>query len=440
MKTHLGKETSKAIKNFPFPMEKVSIDLVYALVKVKQAAARANRQSGKMSEDIQQAIDYACNELLDGKHNHFPLPALQGGAGTSINMNVNEVIASVASLKLSRSESEHFIHPNDHVNQSQSTNDVVPSATRLVCYEKGNKLIKTMQHLVATFEKKAKEFAHIKKLGRTHIQDAVPTTLGEEMAAYAFIARRDLQRIESIIPVFLELNLGGTAVGNGINAPKEYRTYVYQHLNSITGYSFTPAENLMALTSSTGDFCHFHGALFSYVTNISKIAKDFRVLSSGPSGGVGEIRLRELQSGSSIMPGKVNPIMPEAVNQLFYLVSGNHQTVHLSTHGANLELAVMFPVLAYSLLQSLELTISVTTQFADLCVATLEANEEQCKRNLENSTAYATLLCPKLGYDVVSKAVKRSITEGKPLRNVMVDNNIVTEKEFDEMVSMDTSE
>lgn len=411
------KQTQKALENFPFSGPRVHKELIYAIVLIKKAAAKANHQSIK--------IVSACDEILAGKYDdQFSLPALQGGAGTSINMNVNEVIATLAE-----------VHPNDHVNMSQSTNDVNPSALKIVSIELAQKLIETVKTCIVAFENKAKDFAHVHKLGRTHLQDAVPVTLGSEFAAYGATLKRDLKRLEARLPYLHELNLGGTAVGNSINASPEFIKEVYEELCRLTGLDLKPAENLMSQTSSQTDFVSLSQAILSLTLDASKIANDLRLMSSGPTGGLGEITLEELQPGSSIMPGKVNPVMPETVNQLYYTVSGNNLTIEHAAHASFLELANMFPILADRLISSLKLSQEVLNQFTKKCVVSIRANEAHCKELLEKSTAYATLLSPVLGYDTVSAVVKESIKTGKSIRELVVLKGLMDEKKFDAVVN-----
>ncbi len=424
MKPLYGKQTEKAIRNFPFSAPPVHRELVLAIVKIKKAAALAHARTGELSAKQSKDIAHACDEILAGKHDdQFFLPSLQGGAGTSINMVVNEVVATLAKA-----------HPNDHVNMSQSTNDVNPSALKIVAIELAERLIATVGTCIATFEQKAKEFNGVAKLGRTHLQDAVPVTLGGELAAYAATLSRDLRRLKARLPYLHELNLGGTAVGNRINASDAYIKYVYEELANITGLELKPADDLMSQTSSQTDFVSLSQAILSLTLDASKIANDLRLMSSGPAGGLGEIILEELQAGSSIMPGKVNPIMPETVNQLYYTVSGNNLTIEHAAHASFLELANMFPILADRLISSLKLSGEVLDQFTNQCIRTLRANEKRCRELLEKSTAYATLLSPILGYDTVSGIVKESVASGKSIRELVLAAKLMTENDFEKAI------
>lgn len=432
-KKFYGRQTEQAINNFPFPGQKASLELIYSITEIKKAAALAHKAVQELPENIADAIVLACNEILAGKYDdQFPLPSLQGGAGTSINMNVNEVIASLAAEKVNKRIN---IHPNDHVNKSQSTNDVNPSALKITCIKLTQILLKNLDSLIQSFEEKAKEFKTIPKLGRTHIQDALPTTLGAEFLSYASALKRNKKRLEEAVGYLYELNLGGTAIGNSINASDVYITEVYRQLKKQTGLPVKKAENLMSQTSSSGDFCHLSGVITILFTDICKIATDLRFLSSGPRGGIGEIRLKALQAGSSIMPGKINPVIPEAMNQIAYDIVGKNITILQAAQNANLELAIMFPILAHSLISLLKLASSGVFVFGLLCVSTISANQKKCKEYLEHSTAYATLLTPKLGYDVISSAVKEAIMRNVSLRTIIIEKQLLSEEEFDRLIS-----
>lgn len=445
LKKYYGPETEKALKNFPFGVYRVHRQFIKALVVIKKAAAIANFQAENFSGPIKIAIVKACDEILDGKFKEqFPLTALQGGAGTSINMNVNEVIAARATEILSRKAGSAsgrgknrqtiIVHPNDHVNRSQSTNDVNPSAIKIASVFLVEKLEATLDLLAKELEKKAKSFKDILKLGRTHLQDAVPVTLGSEFASYAAIIRWHIEKLNRVAEFSRTLNLGGTAAGNSVNASPKYIAEVYKELNKITKQNFRPAKNLMSQTSSQTDFLAISQAVTALCLDASKIASDLRLLSSGPRGGFGEITLKELQNGSSIMPGKNNPVMPETVNQLYYLVSGNNLTIEHAAHAAQLELGVMFPTIADRLLQSLKISREVLEQFTKMCVISIKANKQNCKRHLENSTAYSALLTPTLGYATMSQAVKEAVASGKTLREVIVSKKLLSNKEFDAVI------
>lgn len=443
-KKYYGKQTGQAINNFPFPTNHVSFELIYSITEIKKAAALAHKAIKELPDEIADAISKACDEILAGKlDDQFPLPALQGGAGTSINMNVNEVIACRAeeilnSHKTTNRKNEQGkyqkVHPNDHVNKSQSTNDVNPSALKITCIKLTKILINNLDFLIKTFEEKADEFQDVTKLGRTHIQDALPTTLGAEFLSYAATLRRDRKRIEDSLFYLYELNLGGTAIGNSINASPSYISTVYAELKKITGLPIKLADNPISQTSGSSDFCHLSAVVNILFTNICKIAGDIRFLSSGPRGGIGEIRLKELQAGSSIMPGKVNPVIPEAMNQISYDIAGKNLAIHQAAQNAHLELAIMFPVIADSLIGMIKLAASGVFVFGMHCIQSISADAEKCEYYLENSTAYATLLTPRLGYDAVSETVKEAIKTGKTLRSVILQKKLLSEKELNNLL------
>ncbi|MEK7077208.1 MAG: lyase family protein [Patescibacteria group bacterium] len=431
-KEYFGKETKAALKNFPFSAVPFPRELIYAITEIKEAAALANAGAGDLHVDRARAIARACREIRAGKmDDQFPTPILQGGAGTSLHMNLNEVIAAYASQLLKRTKKDFTVHPNDHVNRGQSTNDVCPSALKIASLRLLKGLIGTLGKTVKTFEKKARAFRNIQKLGRTHLQDAIPTTLGEEFAAYAAIMKRDLRRLSEVIPYFTELNLGGTAIGNSLNATPRFVRAMYRHLVHLTKLRVKPSYNLMAQTSSQADFCMLSHALTLLTMDLSKIANDLRLLSSGPRGGFGEIKFKPLQAGSTIMPGKVNPVLLEALNQLYFFVAGNDLVVRNAAHAAQLELGVMFPAMAGSLLSSLKLASEVIAKADKDCLRTLRTDRTRCRELLERSTAYATCLVPRLGYDAVAHIVSESVRTGVPIRALVIRKKLLTEREFD---------
>jgi aspartate ammonia-lyase len=433
MKLDYGDETKKALNNFPFSAHKTKMEFIIAIVQIKKAAALANFKVGNLDKNITNAIVKICDEILSGKHSEqFPISYLQGGAGTASHMNVNEVIANKATSIL---KNKIKVHPNNHVNYGQSTNDVNPSALKICSLCLLEDLDDKLSSLVISLEAKSKEFKKIDKLGRTHLQDAVPTTLGAEFLAYADNLKRHTYQIKKAEDLCRVLNLGGTAIGNSINASPAYIKEVYRELNIITGEKFYKAKNMMAKTSSQTDFLIISQVMVALCIDLSKIANDLRFMASGPNGGIREIILPELQKGSSIMPGKVNPVMPETVNQLYYLVSGNNISIEKATEGAQMELGVMLPIIVEKLIESIKFTKEVIVQFDKLCIVGIKADSKRCKYFLENSTAYATLLVPRLGYDVVSSIVKKSVSTNKTLREIVVGEKYLSENEFEKIVN-----
>ena len=432
-KIYYGDETKKALKNFPFPIHNVKEEFILSIVKIKKAGAVANYKAGNLSLQVKNAIVKSCNEILKHKFdNQFILSSFQGGAGTAINMNVNEVLANRATEIL---KNKIIVNAFDDVNCSQSTNDVNPSALKISTLILLKELDSVLGLLIKSFELKSKDFKKVLKLGRTHLQDAVPTTLGSEFASYADNLKKHLGGLRNVLNLSRVLNLGGTAIGNSINASPLYIKEVYIELNKITKGNFIKAKNFMAKTSSQTDFLTISQGILSLCVELSKIANDFRFMSSGPNGGIGEIILPELQKGSSIMPGKINPVIPETVNQLYYLVSGNNLIIEKAVEGAQMELGVMLPIISDKLLESIKITTETINQFDKFCISGIKANKEKCLFHLENSTAYATLLVPALGYDLVSKIVNESIKSKRKLRDVVIDDKYLSSHEFDKIIS-----
>ena len=435
-KRYYGKQTELALRNFPFSKNPAPIEFIFAIAEVKKAAALAHRKAGELSKEITDAIVTVCDEIERGLYNdQFITPGLQGGAGTSINMNVNEIIASRATELLSQKKKQITVHPNDHVNRSQSTNDVNPSAAKIAIIRLTKELLRCVDIAADSFHKKGMEYKSASKLARTHLQDAVPTTIGDEFFSYETTIRRNKKRIENALSFFYELNLGGTAIGNGINASLKYRQNIYKELSKIIGFKVIPSENLMSATSSQTDFYYLSQSIVCLLVDLSKIANDIRLLASGPNGGLGELQLLELQSGSSIMPGKVNPILPESVSQLYFLVSGHNLTVEHAAEASQLELGVMLPIIIDRLILSLKLASEVIENFAINCIDQITVNEKQCRLHLEKSTAYATLLSPVLGYETMSAIVKESLKTGKTIRELVIGKKLLTTKEFDDPIS-----
>lgn len=433
-KQYFGLQTKQAVDNFPFDLPKVRLELIYSVTLIKKAAAKANQLTGDLDEQRSLAMIQVCEEILKSKlDDQFVTVSLQGGAGTSINMNVNEVIAARATEILKNKGRVINVHPNDHVNKAQSTNDVNPSALKICCLELVKKLITELEKLQQSFLKRAREYKNVKKLARTHLQDAIPTTFGEEFSSYASTVERDKQRIEEAEKYLHELNLGGTAIGNSINASKQYIEQVYKVLNQEIGLELKPAENLMSQTSSQSDFCHLSATLNILGTDLSKIADDLRFMASGPWGGIGEIKLANLQPGSSIMPGKVNPVIPEVINQMSFLISGYNLTIHQANTYASLELANMLPILADSLITTLKVLTTGAKIFREKCIETLEVDKEQSQYLLEKSTALATYLSPRLGYDKTSELVKEAIKRKITIKQLVLEKKLLTEIEFNQL-------
>lgn len=421
-----GPQTEAALSNFPFEYHTVQREFIYAIVQIKKAAAIANAEAKVISGEQAKAIRTACDAILDGKHDdQFVVSAHHGGAGTSVNMNVNEVIAKLSGT-----------HPNDHVNASQSTNDVNPSALRIAVIYLSIPLLKAIDHLIHTLDAKSVEYGDVVKLGRTHMQDAVPTTLAAEFTSYRDTVTRGKNRIEHALSYLYELNMGGTAIGNSINASSEYINAIYPELRGITGIgSLKPMKNCMSGTSSDTDFCNIASSINLLCVDLSKIAHDLRFMASGPKGGIGEISFGKLQPGSSIMPGKVNPIIAETMNQTYYLVHGRTTSMYQAAEAAHLELGVMLPIIADSLITIIKTVTTAVRLFADKGFGSIEVHKDTCREHLENSTAYAALLVPVLGYDKASQLVQEAVQSGKTLRQVVLQSGTMTEKEFEKIIA-----
>ncbi len=400
---------------------------------VKMATAYGNERTGRLQSYISNAIQSAGQYILEGRcDDQFPTDQIQGGAGTSMHMNVNEVIATYATLLL---EQKIEVHPIDHVNMGQSTNDVIPTAMKITVLQLLDELIETYRELHAGLNEKAAEFAGIIKVGRTHLQDAVPITLGQEFAAHATMAKRDLARIESLKKHLYSVNLGGTAVGTGLNASRTYIQESLSKLREITGYQLVSASNLIDATQYPDAFLEVSAILTVLAANQIKMMNDLRLMASGPRAGLGEITLEARQKGSSIMPGKVNPVMPELVNQVSFQVVGNHQTILMAIQAGQFELNVMLPVVAKNLFESITVLNNGIHQFNRYCLHTIKANPAVCKELFDGSYAAATALSPKIGYDKTTEVVKEVIATGKTLKQILLEQNIMTADEYEAMVS-----
>jgi aspartate ammonia-lyase len=433
---YFGPETARAVENFPISGTRAVPDFIRATVLVKKAAAEANLALGVLNMRIGQAIVTSADEILGGKlADQFVLDVFQAGAGTSHNMNANEVLANRAIEVLGGQKGDYkLVSPHDHVNMGQSTNDAYPTFIRVACAILGKPLKDTVYDLKEVLEAKAKEFDHIVKSGRTHLQDASAIRLGQEFAAYAGMIGDDFRRLENAIDRILELNLGGTAVGTGLNADPKYVELAVENLSRYTGFKFRVARNYAALMQSMSDFVELSGALRALSLDLTKIANDLRLMSSGPVTGIGEIILPAVQPGSSIMPGKVNPVMAEMLNMVCFEVIGNDLTIAMAAQAGQLELNVMMPVIAYDLTQSLVILTNAIRSFTDRLVKGIRANEERSRGLLEKSAGIALALNPFIGYDKAAEVAKEALKRGVPLRDVVLEKKFLTEKELDEIL------
>ncbi len=432
-----GIHTHRAMTNFNISGYRLHPALIIALAQVKEACARTNQDLGYLGEDKAEAIIRACREIAGGEfHEAITVDPFQGGAGTSTNMNINEVIANRALEIRGHKPGEYaIIDPIHDVNMHQSTNDVYPTAFRVAALSLFKSLEKSVADLQESFQAHEQAFRDVIKLGRTQLQDAVPMTLGMTFGAYAEAVSRDRWRIFKCRERIKTVNLGGTAIGTGLGAPREYIFRVTDVLRRITGMKISRAENLVETTQNLDPFVETSGMLKAYAANLHKIATDLRILSSGPGGGIMEITLPAVQSGSSIMPGKVNPVIPEMVSQVAFRVMANDQVITLAASSGNLELNQFLPILCFSYLESLHLLIQVTDRFNTLCIQGIQACPEQCKNHVEQSRSLATVLVPVLGYHRVETLVKRAETENRSIREVILKDGVLTREQLDDLLS-----
>ena len=424
-----GPETEKAIENFAVRTSPVPSDLVRAILEIKQAAAAVNMECGFLDEDKAGAVIRVCRDLLENfPEEAFPLPSIQGGAGTSTHTNVNEVIA-VAATKLLNNETS--VHPNDDVNRFQSTNDVYPTALRIALLRGLSTLAENLADLQTAFQKREQEFASILKIGRTQLQEAVPITLGQEFAAYAEAFARDRWRVFKSMERLRQTNIGGTAIGTGINAPKIFIFKLLEKLRSDTGLALARAEDCVEATQNTDLFAEVSGILKAVAVNFMKISSDIRLLAAGPATGFGELALAPVQAGSTIMPGKVNPVIPELAGSVAIQVMANDQAVTLACASGQLELNAFLPLIARNLLESVHLLDDCAVIFRKKCVETLKAVPEICRGNLEKSGGMVTLLSPYIGYEEAAEVYRHAVEQGLTVRDAAVALGHFTDEELD---------
>ncbi|MFP3728459.1 aspartate ammonia-lyase [Priestia filamentosa] len=430
---YYGIQTLRASENFPITGYKIHEEMIKALAIVKKSAALANMDVKRLYEGIGKAIVQAADEVLEGKwHDQFIVDPIQGGAGTSMNMNANEVIGNRALEILGHQKGEYnYLSPNSHVNMSQSTNDVFPTAIHISTLKMIEKLLTTMDYMHGEFKKKAVEFDSIIKMGRTHLQDAVPIRLGQEFEAYSRVLERDIKRIEQSRRHLYEVNMGATAVGTGLNANPKYIESVVQHLARISELPLVTADHLVDATQNTDAYTEVSSALKVCMMNMSKIANDLRLMASGPRAGLNEINLPSRQPGSSIMPGKVNPVMPELINQIAFQVIGNDNTICLASEAGQLELNVMEPVLVFNLLQSISIMNNGFRSFTDHCLKGIQANEDRMTEYVEKSVGIITAVNPHLGYETAARIARKAILMGKSVRELCLQYDVLTEEELD---------
>ena len=435
---YYGIQTMRALENFnisgislahyPLVLESLAI--------VKMAAAKANFELGLLDASVSKAIIQACQEIINGRfHTQFVVDVIQGGAGTSTNMNANEVIANRALEILGYEKGQYqYCHPNSHVNLSQSTNDAYPTALKVAIYKSNTLLLSVLKDLIASFRAKAEEFKNVIKMGRTQLQDAVPMTLGQEFEAYAVTLAEEIDRLNQNARLFLEVNLGGTAIGTGINTDPAYSQKVIQYLRELTDTEVVISENLVEATQDTGAFVMYSSALKRLAVKLSKICNDLRLISSGPRAGLNEINLPKMQPGSSIMPGKVNPVIPEVVNQIAYKVIGNDLTVTMAAEAGQLELNVMEPVIAQSIFESIEMLKNGISTLNYRCVQGITANTKQCRTLVENSIGLITALNPVLGYETSTQLAKEALEQNRGVYELILEKNLISKEDLEELL------
>lgn len=436
---YYGIQTLRALENFNISGQAINTfpNIVEAFGIVKMAACKANFDLGLLSKPVADAIVEACNEIINGKlHTNFVVDMIQGGAGTSTNMNANEVIANRALELLDREKGDYkYCHPNNHVNLSQSTNDAYPTAIKIALIKANASLIIVLKELIKSFRAKGKEFAKVIKMGRTQLQDAVPMTLGQGFEAYAVTLEEEVQRLEQNAKLFLEVNMGATAIGTGINAPQGYSEKCVEHLREISDMEIVLAGNLVEATQDTGAFVIYSSAIKRLAVKLSKISNDLRLLSSGPRTGLNEINLPPMQPGSSIMPGKVNPVIPEVVNQIAFKVIGNDLTVTLGAEAGQLELNVMEPVIAQSIMESISMLANGMTTLKYKCVDGITANEEHCFNLVKNSIGLVTALNPTIGYEASTQIAKEALETNRSVYELVLEKELLSEEELNKLLA-----
>ena len=433
---YYGVQSLRAAENFHITGLNMHPEIINSLAYIKKAAAITNCEAGLLDKRRTQAIVQACDEILEGKFREdFIVDPIQGGAGTSLNMNANEVIANRAIEILGGKKGDYsVVNPNDHVNCGQSTNDVIPTAGKMTSLRLLKKLKKQLLRLHSALEQKADEFDGVIKMGRTQLQDAVPIRLGQEFKAYSVAILRDLNRMDKAMDEMRTLNMGGTAVGTGLNADESYLRRIVPNLSEISGMDLVQAYDLIDATQNLDSFVAVSGAVKACAVTLSKIANDLRLMSSGPRAGFGEINLPAKQNGSSIMPGKVNPVIPEVVNQVAFNAIGNDMTITMAAEAGQLELNAFEPIIFYCLFQSIDTIAYAVNTFVDNCVIGITANETRCRYFVENSVGIITAICPYVGYQKAAEIAKEAIKTGESVRKLIIDKGLLAKEQMDEIM------
>ena len=433
---YYGVQSLRAKNNFHITKKSMHYEFINSLAQIKKASAITNEHAGLLNYKIANVISIACDEIINGKfHDQFIVDAVQGGAGTSANMNANEVIANRAIEILGGKKGDYsVVNPNDHVNCGQSTNDVIPTAGKMTSLRLLKKLKKQLLRLHSALEQKADEFDSVIKMGRTQLQDAVPIRLGQEFKAYSVAILRDLNRMDKAMDEMRTLNMGGTAVGTGLNADESYLRRIVPNLSEISGMDLVQAYDLIDATQNLDSFVAVSGAVKACAVTLSKIANDLRLMSSGPRAGFGEINLPAKQNGSSIMPGKVNPVIPEVVNQVAFNAIGNDMTITMAAEAGQLELNAFEPIIFYCLFQSIDTIAYAVNTFVDNCVIGITANETRCRYFVENSVGIITAICPYVGYQKAAEIAKEAIKTGESVRKLIIEKGLLTKEQMDEIM------
>ncbi|MBW8524037.1 aspartate ammonia-lyase [Chryseobacterium chendengshani] len=435
---YYGVQTQRAIDNFKISGQLLSSypEFIRGLAFVKKAAAKTNYELGLLDQDLYAKIAETCDELITGLfHTEFPVDMIQGGAGTSINMNANEVIANIVLEKLGKNKGEYqFCSPNDHINLSQSTNDAYPTAIKMGLLQMNERLVEKLKNIVEAFREKGVEFQDVIKMGRTQLQDAVPMTMGQEFEAFAATLEEDISKLNNNANLFVEVNMGATAIGTGINAPIGYSVLCAKNLAEITGYPILSAPNLVEATPDTGSYVIYSSAMKRLALKLSKICNDLRLLSSGPRAGLSEINLPPMQPGSSIMPGKVNPVIPEVVNQVCFKIIGNDLTVTFAAEAGQLQLNVMEPVLSHAIMENIQFLCNALDTLREKCVVGITANREVCLNMVKHSIGIVTALNPYIGYKQSTEIAKEALETGKSVYNLVLEKNLLSQESLDEIL------
>ena len=433
---YYGVQTLRAAENFYITGLKMHPELINSVAQIKKAAAITNFEVGELDKQRTDAIVKACDEIIQGKlHDQFIVDPIQGGAGTSLNMNANEVIANRAIEILGGEKGDYsLVNPNDHVNFGQSTNDVFPSCGKMAALKLLDGAREQLIRLERALEQKAAEFDHVIKMGRTQLQDAVPIRLGQEFRAYSTAVRRDVRRFENAKDELRSLNLGGTAIGTGLNADVQYFKRVVKNISILTGQDLVQSYDLIDATQNLDNYASVSGIVKTCAVNLSKMSNDLRLMSSGPRTGFGEINLPARQNGSSIMPGKINPVIPEVVNQVAFNIIGNDMTITMAAEAGQLELNAFEPIIFYNLFQSIETLTCAVKTLVDNCVAGITANEEHCREQVNNSIGIVTAICPYVGYEKAAQVAKEALRTGKAVKAIILEQGLMGEEQADQVL------